>query len=165
MTLGHTLFLAQFLCKFSWVQVFWHKFEAEKGLFWNSEDEGNRTPIWLHRATIWMMIWDMLSRKKSEYDFMQSGYDLTTLLALNLTWMIHRAPICSIGVRFTRFWKLIYKRGVDLWSKGSKFWRRNHTFGAGSLSKRWNPTKTHSRSSFTCNEFSFVFSYLCFSHE
>ena len=98
----------------------------------------NRSTILQHRTTMKGSIWVGSWVNDPSY------YDL-----------VHRSTVCA--------WT--YKILTDFWGKGSKFYREKETFGAGSLSRRWETIKTHNWLRISYNDFFFNISYLCFSHE
>jgi len=59
--------------------VIMRELEATDDRFEVCKQEKNRAPIYEHRATIWLRIWDMLSRKKLCSDWPESDYDFRTL--------------------------------------------------------------------------------------
>jgi len=134
------------------------------------------------------MHFKIMSTRSIVVRFLASYYDLRTLLMnlatgkivvrspsivlrwkgaseLDLELMRHRTTIWFIVVRFVRDLEFFYKSQTDLWGKGSELYREKLTSGAGWLSRRWETIKTHSRLWISCNEFFFIISYLCFSHE
>jgi hypothetical protein len=76
MTLGYITLLLQFLCNFSRVQVVLHELEATKRLILYAGASGKSCYDMKHRTTICKLFWDILSRKKSDYDLLTSYYDL-----------------------------------------------------------------------------------------
>jgi hypothetical protein len=157
MTLGHIVLLAQFLCHFSWVQVFLYKLEARKNRIGTWRKHQNRSPIYG-----WML--ELLLHKKSGSDVNPSCSDLEKRLIWFWTLISNCAPILHIGLRICepRFFiikaKLFSEEGFGIFMEKDLFW-------SWITEQKVGDHQTHSRTSIECNEFFFIISYLCFSHE
>ena len=102
----------------------------------------NRALMEQNRATIWQTL--------------QLGFEFNEAIVLRFT---------TSEYDFSASRNFPIKGKLFSEGRGSKFWRKKLTFGAGDLERRWETIKTHIWLPISCNESFFHISYLCFSHE